>query len=142
MGRHGYSDDLDSGALNIWRGAVTAAIRGKRGQAFLREMLTALDAMPVHALIAHELKDAGGGVCAIGTVGASRGIDMAALDPCEYDDIAKTFGISQALVREIEYENDDFWAYGPNPDNLSKDELRWAAIRRWCVANIKQEVAT
>jgi hypothetical protein len=47
MGRAGYSEDCDGWALIRWRGAVTSAIRGKRGQAFLREMLDALDALPV-----------------------------------------------------------------------------------------------
>jgi hypothetical protein len=39
-----------------WRGAVASAIRGGRGQAFLREMLAAMDAMPVKRLVANELR--------------------------------------------------------------------------------------
>jgi hypothetical protein len=42
MSRSGYDDEGDFG---LWRGTVLAAIRGKRGQAFLREMKTAMDAM-------------------------------------------------------------------------------------------------
>jgi hypothetical protein len=45
MSRSGYSDDLDPLALGRWRGRVASAMRGKRGQAFLREMLAAMDAM-------------------------------------------------------------------------------------------------
>ena len=45
MSRSGYSDDDEDGRLAMWRGAVQSAIRGKRGQAALRELLTALDAM-------------------------------------------------------------------------------------------------
>jgi len=47
MSRSGYSDDCDDQwSLICWRGAVKSAIRGKRGQAFLKEMLAALDALP------------------------------------------------------------------------------------------------
>lgn len=43
MSRSGYSDDCDH--IELWRAAVDAAVSGKRGQAFLRELLGALDAM-------------------------------------------------------------------------------------------------
>lgn len=58
MSRHGYTDSCDDNfALIRWRGAAKSAIRGKRGQAFLRELLAALDAMPEKRLIARELVD-------------------------------------------------------------------------------------
>lgn len=44
MSRSGYNDDCDGWALIRWRGAVNSAINGKRGQAFLRELVAALDA--------------------------------------------------------------------------------------------------
>ena len=56
MSRSGYVDDMcDEWALIRYRGAVKSAIRGKRGQAFLREMLAALDAMPEKRLISGAL---------------------------------------------------------------------------------------
>ena len=76
MSRSGYYDDGgdDLWALICWRGAVKSALRGARGQAFLREMAAALDMMPVKQLIRHELiKD--GSVCAIGAVGRARRLD-------------------------------------------------------------------
>ena len=42
MSRSEYSDDVCEWDLIRWRGAVTSAIRGKRVQAFLQEMITAL----------------------------------------------------------------------------------------------------
>lgn len=42
MSRSGYSEELDQWDLIRWRGQVASAIRGKRGQAFLRAMLAAL----------------------------------------------------------------------------------------------------
>ena len=57
MSRSGYSDDCDNAwSLIRWRGAVASAIRGKRGQEFLYEMLHALAALPERKLIAFDLK--------------------------------------------------------------------------------------
>jgi len=49
MARHGLvssSDDYDSNNWDYicWRGAVASALRGKRGQSFLRDLLAAVDA--------------------------------------------------------------------------------------------------
>jgi hypothetical protein len=56
MSRSGYTEECEDNWQTIrWRGAVKSAIRGKRGQAFLREMLAALDAMPEKRLIAGDL---------------------------------------------------------------------------------------
>ena len=134
MSRSNYDyDDGDEWAMIRWRGAVTSAIRGKRGQAFLRELRDALDAMPEKILIADELIDAEGDVCAIGTVGIKRGIDLKVIDPDDYDSISKLFDIPKALVREIEFENDEAMAW-----LAETPQQRWARIRRWVVAQIKE----
>lgn len=128
--RCGYSEDCENNwELIMWRGAVASAIRGKRGQAFLRELLTALDALPDKRLIAEELQQ-DGEVCAIGSVGLLRKIDMEALDPEDYTAIAEKFGISEALVREIEYVNDEYSWYSLSP------ETRFAVVRRWVVDHL------
>jgi hypothetical protein len=123
-----YSDDLDNWALIRWRGAVASAIRGKRGQAFLREMLTALDALPEKRLIPHELEQYGE-VCALGSVGKLRGMDMSQIDPEEYEQVATAFGIPECLAREIEFENDDCYSQTP--------EDRYAYIYRWVERQLK-----
>ena len=56
MSRSGYSEDCDGRELIMWRGAVAAAIRGKRGQRALRELVVALDAMPAKRLITDALE--------------------------------------------------------------------------------------
>jgi hypothetical protein len=123
MGRSGYSEDCEN--LQLWRGAVKRAIRGKRGSAFLKELIAALDALPEKKLIDHELiRD--GEVCAIGSVGLLRGIDMTKLNVEDPDQIAKAFGIAPALVQEIEFMNDDDFGYR-NTD----DGKRWQAMREW-----------
>lgn len=79
MSRSGYTDDgLDSWQVIRWRGAVASAIRGRRGQALLTELLAALDAMPVKELIKEQLVE-DGAVCALGALGRARGVDMSAI---------------------------------------------------------------
>lgn len=134
MGRSGYTDDMDDNwELIRWRGAVAAAIRGKRGQDFLRTMLTAMDTLPEKRLIADELEN-DDGVCAIASVGKLRAMDMSLLDPEDYDGIAASFGISQALVREIEYVNDEC-EYG----GTTSPERRFEIVRKWVVSHIRNE---
>lgn len=128
MSRSGYSDDC--GNVAMWRGQVASAIRGRRGQAFLREMLDALDAMTEKRLIRDELR-ADGEVCAIGSVGARRGVPLEDLDPYDYDALAAVFGIAHQLVREIEEINDIGWDVS--------SEARWQRVRDWCASQIKGE---
>lgn len=125
MSRSGYCDDFDDPLqVGRWRGAVRSAIRGKRGQAFLREMLAALDALPEKALVSSELeKD--GAVCAIGSVGKIRGIDMSAIDPEDNEKVASLFDIPHSLACEIMFENDEGTWINETPDQ------RFARMRRW-----------
>lgn len=131
MSRSGYSEDCDDNwQLICWRGAVKSAIRGKRGQAFLKEMLAAFDALPEHKLIAHDLeKD--GAVCAIGAVGRARGVDIAMLDPEDHERVAGAFDISHALACEIFWMNDDEFC-GATP------EARFERMRQWITNQIRE----
>lgn len=129
--RSGYSEDIDDNwQLIRWRGAVASAIKGKRGQAFLREMLAALDALPDKRLIAHELEQ-GGEVCALGSLAKARGMDTAKIDPEDYEAVASSFGIPEALAREIEYVNDEW------PGYRDTAEQRFETVRKWVVSNIR-----
>ena len=133
MSRSNYSEDLDNDwAMICWRGAVASAIKGRRGQAFLREMLRAFDAMSKPRLIRNKLhsKD---GVCAIGAVGASRGLDMSKVDPEYPEAVAAFFGIAKALAAEIEYENDE--AVGEE-----SEETRFDRMRQWVLENLQTSI--
>jgi hypothetical protein len=57
MSRSGYTDgyDYDNGSFAMYRGVVASALRGKRGQTFLRDLVEALDAMPERRLIEGDL---------------------------------------------------------------------------------------
>lgn len=132
MSRHGYSDDLDVLDLGRYRGQVKSAIRGKRGQAFLRELAAAMDAMPEKALIAEELIDDEGQCCTIGVVCKARGIDVSKIDHEEPEQVGAAVGIARQLAAEIEYENDDGgWR--------ETDEQRWQRMRRWVDSQLLKE---
>lgn len=105
VSRSGYTDDCEN--LAMWRGAVRSAIRGKRGQALLKELAAALDAMPEKALAADSLVTADGAFCTLGVLGAARDIDLEAIDPEDPDQVAQAFGIAPAMAQEIVYENDE-----------------------------------
>ena len=136
MSRSGYSDDVDNWALIRWRGMVASATRGKRGQAFFKDLLAAMDEMPVKELIAEDLEvPETGEVCALGCLGKKRGVDLAALDPQEPDAVAKVFDIAPCLAQEIVYENDE------GTSILETPAERWTRMRKWVEAQIKTEAA-
>lgn len=131
MSRSGYNEDCWGWELIMWRGAVASAMRGKRGQAFLKEMLNALDKIESKRLIAHELA-AGGEVCAIGAVGVTRGIDMSKLDPEDRESVGRVFGIAPALAAELVFENDQDFSWGDE----ETPEARYARMHRWVESQI------
>lgn len=141
MSRSGYSEDYDDQGppVEFWRAAVRNSIRGKRGQAFLTEMLTALDAMPEKRLIPYQLEEAGE-VCAIGAVGRVRGTAMPAIDPeDDWDanyEIAELFSISRALACEIMWLNDEAGPHTETP------EQRWQRMRAWVEKQITATAPT
>lgn len=134
MSRSGYTDDeYDAWATIRWRGAVAQAIRGRHGQAFLREMLTALDALPEKRLIADDLQDAYDPdcVCALGAVGRARSADMSHLDPYDRETVADTFRITDALAFEVMWINDDGGPWKETP------EARFARVRLWIESHLR-----
>jgi hypothetical protein len=130
MSRSGYSEDCDN--LGLWRATVARSINGKRGQAFLREMAAALDAMPAKELINGDVVRSDKSVCAIGSVALARGLNVAELDVTDRDSVGKTFGIAPALAAEIAFENDDDFGYG---DRTPAE--RWTRMRKWVSANLR-----
>lgn len=111
--------------------AFKSAIRSECGQAFLKEMLEALDTLTELKLIANEL-EVDGNVCAIGAVGKTRGMDMTKIDLGNNETIADRFGIPDALVREIAYMNDEYCDW-----ETETPEERFVRMRAWIVSNIR-----
>ena len=163
MSRSGYCDDYgddDPLALGRYRAQVASAIRGRRGQALLRELLAALDAMLDKQLVAGEL-EADGQFCALGVVGHARGLNLASLDTYDVESLGGTFNIADQLAREIMWVNDEYigaWDWvrieicGPmrgwdqhhqdvRVPNEQAGAQRWKAVRDWVAAHITKEQA-
>jgi hypothetical protein len=135
MSRSGYTDDFgcdDNWVMIRYRGAVAAAFRGKRGQAFLKEMLAALDTVADGKLIEGALEE-DGAVCALGAVGKARGLNMEQIDAGEPDEVAEAFGIAKALAAQIAFYNDELGHPNETP------ERRFHRVREWIEGQIKQE---
>jgi len=144
MSRSGYTDDYDDDqwAMIRWRGAVNSAIRGARGQAFLRELAAALDAMPEKELTAGAFQTADGEFCTLGVVAAARGADVSSVDPDDdygcREQIAALLDIAPALAAEIMWENDEaIAAWEKNKTNAD----RWAYMRKWVGNQIREEAS-
>lgn len=135
MSRSGYTDDIDDNWSHImYRGSVAAAVRGKRGQKFFRDLLAALDGLPEKRLIPNELETKDGCFCALGALGKSRGYDLSTIDPEDIERCALTFDIAESLAREVVFVNDEAGYYTESP------EQRFERVREWVANNIKEGV--
>lgn len=132
MSRSGYSDDCEN--IQLWRGNVDRAIKGKKGQEFFKELLAALDALPNKRLIPHELISEDGECCALGAVFISRNTNVAGVDESEPEEVAAALGIRSMLAQEVAYMNDEY-------QRLNTPEERWQRIRNWVVANLAEHTS-
>lgn len=112
MSRSGYTDDMDDPlAHGRWRAAVKSALQGRRGQALLKELAEALDAMPDKRLYPGSFATPEGEFCTLGVLGAQRGTKMDDLgdeDWCDTALVGDRFGIAPAMAAEIMYLNDEY----------------------------------
>lgn len=138
MGRHGLYDSGDMEdvlAFGRWRGAVASAIRGQRGQSFLRELLTAIDAIESRRLIGDGLENDHGEVCALGAVGRARGLSLQSVDYESPEAVAAFFGVNEKLAQEIMWVNDE-WT---RRNNVPAMEERYQLVRNWILENIRSK---
>lgn len=148
MSRHGYSEDGDCDdnlQQGRWNARLKSATNGKRGQAFFRALVEALDAMPEKSLVANSLETNEGAVCAFGALARHRKIDVKSLDigntefpdedweDCDWDKLAAAFDVAPTLAREVMYTNDEAWL---GKDNESPSFARWAQVRAWAAKQI------
>lgn len=136
MSRSGYIEDFDrdDGALMLgrWRAQVASALRGKRGQCFLLDLVTALDALPEKKLVKGELEDGEGAVCAIGSVARLRAIALEEIDTYDYEQLSSIFDIAEQLAQETMHVNDDAYP-------RCTDEARWGFVRAWALRHLHPE---
>lgn len=130
MSRSGYSEDCEN--LELYRKSVENALKGARGQAFLKELATLMDAMPEKILIANEVISETGQCCTAGVVCKARGLDVShiELDYGDGEDLAKLLGIARCMAAEIAFMNDEWGSASETPAE------RWVRMRKWVAENI------
>jgi hypothetical protein len=137
MSRSGYTSEEDCDIpVAMWRGIIASATRGRRGQAFFRSLVAALDAMPVKELIEGELEEEGA-VCALGALGKAKGCDLSEIDTYDYDALSATFDIASQLAQETMYVNDEGGPWRPHHQKEPPTE-RWARVRAWADEQIRR----
>lgn len=145
MSRSGYVDDCEN--LAMWRGQVASATRGKRGQAFFRDLIEALDAMPEKRLIrsphititdewgerpVDSLGSRDGNVCVLGALAKHRNLPVLEIDAGDCHKLGDTFDIAHQLAAESMFMNDEYF-------DTSSPETRWLKMREWAVKQLTKE---
>lgn len=142
-----FSDDGDETGLTpeMWWHNIDLAIKGKRGQKALRELLQALEAVPGHVLVRDYLADDERGVaCAVGAYAAykriatgkanSWGEALHALrqqygyepDGYEMGVIGKAeTGMTTTLAQHLAYQNDEGHWRAKTPEELWQVTYDW-----------------
>ncbi len=120
-------------------GALQSAIRGRRGQQLLRDLVAGLDALPEPELSAGALEDeATGCCCAFGAVRRYRGAAAVPLyfDPMEEDldppHHAEPFDVAPALAWAV-VEVNEGWS---DSNQESARRQRWVRVRAWAVKHL------
>ena len=142
MSRIIEAEDCEPWMAGQQAGALRSAVRGRRGQAFLRELVAALGALPAQELAAGALEDPETGCCcAFGAVARARawGREEIGLDPTD-DDIwrpecrlAEAFDISETLAWQVIAENEAF----SECNDRTWRRRRWRHVRDWAVSEIE-----
>lgn len=157
MSRSGYTDDCEG--INLYRGNVERCLKGRKGQAALREMRDALEAMPEKKLVADAFA-CDDGVCAMGALARHREvekgvpfdeaqaavIDLARRKGLDEGDVnsaadcaANALSIPRYLAREVAFENDDHDGFGVG--RKDDPEARHARMLKWVNEQIVEKTS-
>lgn len=135
MSRSGYTEDYyleDPLMFGAWRGRVASAIRGKRGQQFLRDVRDAMLTMPEKRLIEGYL-ERDGEFCLLGIGLHCRGAPIPDNHPEDEveESVAQALNIAMPLAQECAFMNDEGTWGAETP------EARYIRILGWVESKIK-----
>ncbi len=136
-----YDDDCDPGEEGLRQGWLHSAIRGKRGQRFLHDLVEALDALPAPELSCGSLEDAETGCCcAFGAVRRLRGPENVRLwfhpeeEDMTPDSLAEPFDVPQTLAWAVVQANEEM-----SSGNTEQDRRRrWTEVRAWAACKLQE----
>lgn len=136
-------EDFNNQAM-LWEANQERSLRGRRGQAALRELESALLALPEKRLIADELENERGEVCAVGALAKYKGHENPMIGDAFGDNdelsvnegeiervtvqLAEEMGMPHLVALAVVYQNDDSYVI-VTPEQRYDKVLRWA--RHW-----------
>lgn len=140
--RIGYSESEDyPGQFELWQANCQRSLQGRKGQAALRELETALLALPVKRLIAEEVENADGEVCTIGALAKFRGLitdEMKAQGEYDMEGVGVKLGIPRMVAWKIVEVTDiqlpDSFHYYNTPVS---PEYRYQKVLAWVQSQIQ-----
>jgi hypothetical protein len=149
MSRFEYDDYDSTITQEMWQHNVDLALRGRKGQKALRELLLALDAVPGHRLIRDYLVNPEQGeACAVGAwlaykrIASGQTTDWNDTLRALYQQYGETEGwetgdigrrelrVTGTLAQHIAYRNDDYYRSATTPEQL------WQATYDWVRSQI------
>lgn len=164
MSRHGYSDDYsnewhDIAANGRWKASLNRAIKGKRGQAFLRAFIDQLESMPLdkRELGADSITEPSGAMCSLGVMLHANGKPAPSPESESYlgpfegweewetrewwtenagPAIAEDLNIAKSMAEEIMYVNDEWFNPPRDCPRQRERRLRWAYMLRWAKSKL------
>lgn len=136
-----YSEDEDfPGQFGLWQANCVRSLQSKKGQAALRELESALLALPDKRLIEGEMIDADGEVCPIGALAKYKGRDLLAEPHIgaqdefdgdgEMEEIGVELGMPRLVAWKVVFKN-DIDLEGVTP------ESRYAIVLAWVQRQLK-----
>lgn len=151
-------DDYDQNFPNegdLWNANLIRHMRGRAGQAVLRELREALLSLPEKRLINGRLADESGCVCTVGALAAHRGVSLKELaDRIKVDYEGYPFdewdaeeatlneglriGLKTGMVVRLASINDDTWGPGIH----ETPEQRYERVLKWVESKIIPELVT
>jgi hypothetical protein len=137
--RISYSDEEDfPGQFGLWQGNCQRSLHGKAGQAALRELETALLALPDKRLIAGEF-DNGEDVCAIGALARYKHLTPRADPEGEMVEIGEECGMPSLVAWKTVEINDTYFdcRYVDNKRVEFTAEERYQGVLNW----VRKELA-
>lgn len=143
MSRIYYDDDDDPQAYGRWQGRVKQALHSRRGLASLRELESALLAMPSHELAADYLAS-GNAVCAIGAICSYRRVQKQGMTWEEaIDDLPRgiddEFEMQDIAQNELKMTRTLAWLIMEQNDEETigmSDTERWQHVLDWTRSRI------
>ena len=140
--RIAISEDEDfNNQVAFWEANLERSLKGHKGQAALRELEAALLALPIKRLIANELENEQGEVCAVGALAKFKGKENPMLGDSfgDFDELsvneddiervtvqlAQDLGLPRMVAQAVVYENDDDWPAFMTPEQRYNKILRW-----------------